>query len=152
MKIIEAYLELDRIDEKLSMLRSRLNSNVLRIKEGGEEKARIFKDTVLGIEKCLKEYEELTVHIFETLVITKLEGDVSIFESLVKLSVMKKRREVLEGLIYLGGDLFDQKNGERDFIINVFDVSLQSNTATDLIDNLEKLLLSAELNTNLMEN
>ncbi len=151
MKIIESYLELDRIEKRLVVLRNRLDSNVLKIKDGKEEKARIFKNTVLEIEKCFKEYEELIVYIFETLVFTKLEGDVSIFESLVKLSVIKKRRDILEDLISLGGDLFDQKNGERDFIINVFDISLQANTATDLIDYLEKLLLTAEINTDLIE-
>lgn len=151
MKIIEAYLELDRVEKRLSMLRNRLDSNVLKVKDGKEEKARIFKETILEIEKCLKGYEDLTVSIIETLVSTRLEGEISIFESLVKLSVIKKRRDILEDLISLGGDLFDQKNGERDFIINVFDISLQSNSATDLIDALEKLLLSAELSTDLMD-
>lgn len=151
MKVIEAYLELDRVEKRLSMLRNRLDSNVLKVKDGKEEKARIFKETILEIEKCLKGYEDLTVGIFETLVSTRLEGEVSIFESLVKLSAIKRRRDILEDLISLGGDLFDQKNGERDFIINVFDISLQSNSATDLIDDLEKLLLSAELSTDLIE-
>lgn len=151
IKIIEAYLELDRVEKRLAMLRNRLDSSVLRIKEGGGEKARIFKETVLEIEKCLKEYEGLVVNILETLVLTKLEGEASVFESLVKLSIIKKRRDILEDLISLGGDLFDQKNGERDFIINVFDISLQSNSATELIDGLEKLLLSAELSVDLIE-
>lgn len=150
MKIIESYLELDRVEKRLSILRSRLDSNVLSIKDGGAEKARIFKDTILEIEKCLKEYEELTVNIFETLVLTKLEEGVSIFESMVKLSVIKKKRNILEDLISLGGDLFDQKNGKRDLIINVFDISLRSNTATDLIDELEKSILTAELSIDLV--
>ena len=150
IKIIESYLELDRVEKRLAMLRGRLDSNVLRIKEGGGEKARIFKETVLEIENCLKEYENLIVNIFETLVLTNLEGELSIFEGLVKLSVIKKRRDILEDLISLGGDLFEQKNGDKDFIINVFDISLQSNSATGLIDDLEKLLLSAELSADLI--
>lgn len=151
IKIIEAYLELDRVEKRFALLRHRLDSNVLKIKGGGGEKARIFKKTVLEIEECLKEYGDLVVNIFETLVLTNLEGESSIFESLVKLSVVKKRRDILEDLISLGGDLFDQKDGDKDFIINVFDISLQSNSATELIDGLEKLLLSAELKVDLIE-
>ncbi len=37
IKIIEAYLELDRVEKRLAMLRNRLDSSVLRTKEGGEE-------------------------------------------------------------------------------------------------------------------
>lgn len=151
IKIIEAYLKLDRVENRISILKARLGSNVFMLEDGGQEKARIFKNTVLEIETCFKEYEELVVSILETLVLTKLEEEASIFESLIKLSVIKKKRDILEDLISLGGDLFGQKNGDKDFIINVFDVSLRSNSASQLIDDLEKLLLSAELNTDLLE-
>lgn len=151
MKIIEAYLKLDQVESRISTLKTRLDSSVFMLGGGGQEKARIFKNTVLEIEQCFKEYGELIVNILETLVLTKLEGEASIFESLIKLFIVKKRRDILEDLISLGGDLFKQKNGEKDFIINVFDVSLQSNSATGLIDDLAKLLLSAELKTDLLE-
>ena len=148
--MIEAYLELGRVRKRLKVLHDRLYNSILSLDNSDKNKIKLFKETVFDIEKNLKAYEELVVNIFKTLLLTKFEGNATLFEGVIKLFVLKERRNILEDLISLGNGLFGSKE-ERKIGLEAVDVIAQANAATGLIDKLEKALLTAGTKIDVIE-